>query len=84
MIEPKELLQILKNLFQLFNTLVDRNVLTWEFFANRFESIINEIQETKYIKSDEFGAETAPTAPPTNPIQGGLLTNYKIIFQSFS
>ena len=75
---------ILKNLFQLFNTLSDRNLLTWEFFANRFESIINEIQETKYIKPDEFSAETA-VAPPTtnNPIQGrGLLSNFATIFLS--
>merc|ERR1712066_770086 len=45
---------ILKNLYQLFNSLSDRNILTWEFFANRFESIINEIQETKNMKQEEL------------------------------
>ena len=43
---------ILKNLFQLFNTLTDRNILTWEFFANRFECMISDIQELKNSKQD--------------------------------
>ena len=45
---------ILKNLYQLFNSLSDRNIITWDFFANRFESVINEIQETKNMKQEEF------------------------------
>ena len=45
---------ILKNLYQLFNSLSDRNIITWDFFANRFESIINEIQETKNQKQEEL------------------------------
>jgi len=44
---------ILKNLYQLFNILIERNILSWEFFANRFESIIYEIQETKQNKPEE-------------------------------
>ena len=59
---------ILKNLFQLFNTLVDRKILTWEFFANRFESIINEIQETKHIKTEDLD-------PAANPIPNHNTTN---------
>ena len=35
---------ILKRLYQLFTCLMDRNVLTWQFFASRFETLVNEIQ----------------------------------------
>ena len=35
---------ILKRLYQLFNCLIDRKVLTWSFFQARFEQIINEVQ----------------------------------------
>jgi hypothetical protein len=35
---------ILKRLYQLFNCLVDRKVITWPFFVARFEVIVNEIQ----------------------------------------
>ena len=37
---------ILKSLLQLFNTLDERKILTWEFFANRFDFVIQEIQES--------------------------------------
>ena len=68
---------ILKNLFQLFNTLVDRNILTWEFFANRFESIINEIQETKHIKAEDFeaAANLEKNHNTTNGIRDGKTEN---------
>lgn len=45
---PNDRPTILKNLFQLFNTLTDRNIITWEFFANRFECIIGDIQERQH------------------------------------
>ena len=37
---------ILKSLLQLFNTLDERKILTWEFFANRFDFMIQEIEES--------------------------------------
>ena len=44
---PSDRPHILKSLYQLFNTLAERTVLSWQFFANRFDSIICEIQECK-------------------------------------
>ena len=35
---------ILKRLYQLFNCLIDRKILTWNFFVSRFEVLINEVQ----------------------------------------
>ena len=35
---------ILKRLYQLFNCLIDRKILTWNFFISRFEVLINEVQ----------------------------------------
>ncbi|CAB4070119.1 UNC79 [Lepeophtheirus salmonis] len=37
---------ILRRLYQLFNCLIDRKVLTWQFFASRFENLILELQNT--------------------------------------
>ena len=66
---PEDRPIILKNLYQLFNTLLDRHILTWEFFANRFESIIHEIQETKL--------EDAGIAEPTNNANHATLNGIK-------
>ena len=60
---------ILKNLYQLFNSLSDRNIITWEFFANRFESIINEIQETKNMKQEELDSNNQQQHHATNNIK---------------
>ena len=35
---------ILKRLYQLFNCLIDRKILTWKWFVSRFEVLINEGQ----------------------------------------
>ena len=52
---------ILKRLYQLFNCLADRRILTWQFFANRFETVIGEVQashEHRMIDLDvEFSAQ---------------------------
>ena len=61
---------ILKNLYQLFNSLSDRNVITWDFFANRFESIINEIQETKNLKQEEQDSNNQQPPPPAQANNG--------------
>ena len=63
---PEDRPVILKNLFQLFNTLADRNILTWEFFANRFECIINEIQETKQVRAEDPEATPNPNHTAAN------------------
>ena len=64
---PEDRPIILKNLYQLFNTLLDRHILTWEFFANRFESIIHEIQETKLEDSGNAAAEQTHNANHATP-----------------
>ena len=35
---------ILKRLYQLFNSLIERRILSWQFFASRFDVVLNEIQ----------------------------------------
>jgi len=47
---------ILKRLYQLFNCLHDRRIVTWSFFANRFESLIGEIQTLHEHRLDLSGA----------------------------
>ena len=42
---PMDRPPILKSLYKLFTTLDERKILSWEFFANRFESLIMEIKE---------------------------------------
>ena len=68
---PEDRPIILKNLYQLFNTLLDRHILTWEFFANRFESIIHEIQETKL----EDSGIPEPTPNANHAMPNGIKEN---------
>ena len=42
---PMDRPPILKSLYKLFTTLDERKILSWEFFANRFETLIMEIKE---------------------------------------
>ena len=47
---------ILKRLYQLFTCLMDRKVLTWQFFASRFEVIVNEIQNSDGNKKTDYSS----------------------------
>ena len=65
---PMDRPPILKSLYKLFTTLDERKILSWEFFANRFESLILEIKEFgKGIKEDQDNGH--PNPPPQNQSQ---------------
>eukprot|EP00094_Tigriopus_californicus_P000131 TCALIF_00127-PA protein Name:"Similar to UNC79 Protein unc-79 homolog (Homo sapiens)" AED:0.02 eAED:0.04 QI:0/0/0/0.66/0.5/0.33/3/0/2591 len=53
---------ILKRLNQLFNTMLDRHILSWVFFANRFDVIIGEIQAINDHKSETCIQRSGSTA----------------------
>ena len=60
---------ILKRLYQLYNALIERRVLSWSFFANRFDVVIAEIQHAHDHKSDNItGSNLRPGA---NSAAGG-------------
>lgn len=52
---------ILKRLYQLFNCLMDRKVLTWSFFVSRFDLLINEIRNyeshQKHVNESVLGMQ---------------------------
>ena len=58
---------ILKRLYQLFNCLLDRRVLTWQFFVTRFELIINEVQNydvhQKQLNESAIGLHNKESEP---------------------
>ena len=63
---------ILKRLYQLFNCLLDRRVLTWSFFVTRFDLIINEVQNydvhQKQLNESAMGfhKESEPVSETSN------------------
>ena len=58
---------ILKRLYQLFNCLLDRRVLTWSFFVTRFDLIINEVQNydvhQKQLNESAMGLHNKESEP---------------------
>ncbi len=50
---------IIKRLHQLFKCLSERKILTWQFFASRFETLIAEIHVIYDKSVDYTGTSTA-------------------------
>ena len=60
---PMDRPPILKSLYKLFTTLDERKILSWEFFANRFDSLILEIKEYgKEAKEEQDNGHPHPPA----------------------
>ena len=58
---------ILKRLYQLFNCLIDRKIITWQFFAARFDVIIMELQNSSDKLSSEFSTMVRSSELKENP-----------------
>ena len=62
---PEDRPAILKTLYQLFNVLIERKILNWEFFASQFETVIANIQGQPQLLQHQLVVPHA-VQPPTN------------------
>lgn len=56
---------ILKRLYQVFNCLLERKILTWQFFSGRFETLISELQADKHDFAGTAGRTSSAAAAAT-------------------